>query len=60
MKKNGFTVLELIVSFALAATIGFFLLKITMIIKNLYTMSYIKTNIILYTRAMYYFPPQVQ
>lgn len=46
MKKNGFTVLELIVSFALAATIGFFLLKITMIIKNLYTMSYIKTNII--------------
>ena len=46
MKKNGFTVLELIVSFTLAATIGFFLLKITVIIKDLYTLAYIKTNII--------------
>lgn len=46
MKKNGFTVLELITSFALAATIGFFLLKITMVIKDLYTISFIKTNII--------------
>ena len=34
MKKNGFTVLESIVSFTLAATIGFFLLKITMIINR--------------------------
>ena len=46
MKKNGFTVLELIVSFTLAATIGFFLLKITMVIKDLYNTSMIRTNII--------------
>ncbi len=46
MNKKGFTVIELIVSFSLAATIGFFLLRITMVIKDLYTDSYVKTNII--------------
>ena len=46
MNKKGFTVLELIVSFTLAATIGFFLLRITMVINDLYTDSYVKTNII--------------
>ena len=46
MNKKGFTIVELIVSFSLAATIGFFLLRITMVIKDLYTDSYVKTNII--------------
>ena len=46
MNKKGFTIVELIVSFSLAITIGFFLFKITIIIKDLYTDSYIKTNII--------------
>ena len=46
MKKNGLTIVELIVSFSLAVTIGFFLFKITVIIKNLYIDSYVKTNII--------------
>lgn len=46
MNKKGFTVLELIVSFTLATTIGFFLLKVTLIIKELYINTNIKTNII--------------
>ena len=45
MNKKGFTIVELIVSFSLAAMIGFFLLRITMVIKDLYTDSYVKTNI---------------
>ena len=45
MNKKGFTIVELIVSFSLAITIGFFLFKITIIIKDLYTDSYIKTTI---------------
>ena len=44
MNKKGFTIVELIVSFSLAATIGFFLLRITMVTKDLYTDSYVKTN----------------
>lgn len=46
MNKKGFTVLELIVSFTLAITIGFFLLRITTVVQELYTNTYIKTNII--------------
>lgn len=46
MNKKGLTIVELIVSFSLAVTIGFFLFKITIIIKDLYTNNYIKTNII--------------
>ena len=45
MNKKGFTIVVLIVSFSLAAMIGFFLLRITMVIKDLYTDSYVKTNI---------------
>lgn len=46
MNKKGFTLVELIVSFTLTITIAFFLLRITIVIKDLYTDTYIKTNII--------------
>ena len=46
MNKKGFTVVELIVSFTLAMTISVFLFQIVINLKNLYTNSTIKTELI--------------
>lgn len=44
--KKGFTIVELIVSFSLAMIIVIFLLKIVINLKNLYTNSVLKTEIV--------------
>ena len=45
MKKNGFTLVELITTFALTATIIILLLNVVVVIKNLYTNTNIKTEL---------------
>ena len=45
-KKSGFTVVELIVSFSLALIIAVFLFQIIINLKNLYTNSVIKTELV--------------
>ncbi|MEG2322247.1 MAG: hypothetical protein RSB71_02040 [Bacilli bacterium] len=46
MKKNGFTVVELIVSFALTATVAVILLQIVIGLKNMYINSGLKTQLL--------------
>lgn len=45
MKKNGFTLVELITTFALTATIVILLLNVVIIIKNIYSNTNIKTEL---------------
>lgn len=45
MKQNGFTLVELITTFALTATIIILLLNVVVVIKNLYTNTNIKTQL---------------
>ena len=45
MKQNGFTLVELITTFALTATIIILLLNVVVVIKNLYTNTNIKTEL---------------
>ena len=46
IKRNGFTVVELIVSFSLTLVIAVFLFQIIINLKNLYTNSVIKTELV--------------
>jgi len=46
MKKNGFTVVELIVSFSLTVVITIFLVQIIMALNNLYNNSGVKTELL--------------
>ena len=46
LNKSGFTVVELIVSFSLALVIAVFLFQIIINLKNLYTNSVIKTELV--------------
>ena len=47
MKKKGFTLIELITTFALTATIVIILMNVILIIKNIYSMSNLKTNLLI-------------
>lgn len=46
MKNKGFTLVELITTFALAAIIIIFLMNIIVIVKNIYSKSEIKSNLL--------------
>ena len=45
-KKNGFTTVELIVTFTLVSVITYFLLEIIIVLKNIYSDSGIRTNVL--------------
>ena len=47
MNNKGFTVVELITTFAVASAIALVLFNIVLIIKNLYSNSNIKTNLLI-------------
>lgn len=47
MRKNGFTLIELIATFALATVILVLLMNIVIVIKNLYTENNIKSSLII-------------
>ena len=46
MKKNGFTVVEVIVSFVLVTTISVFLFQLVLLLRNLYNNSDVKTELL--------------
>lgn len=48
MKKNGFTLVEILISFSLASIVVILLLNVIIIMKNLYTEDGMKTNLLIH------------